>query len=141
VLDNSAAGLKLYPANPGVLYQIALGLKPGNYLVHLHVPVNNYVYTLGESSMYPDVTSATLKYLGAKKPEDSPHTAPLWFLYAIKNAPAFIMRLYVDAGVDFDKVTVEFNINKCQLEEIEKPTPEQLDKALLLRWYEEYRGF
>jgi hypothetical protein len=51
------------------------------------------------------------------------------------------MRLYVDAGVDFDKVTVEFNINKCQLEEIEKPTPEQLDKALLLRWYEEYRGF
>ncbi|MDP3064736.1 MAG: hypothetical protein Q8O40_16270 [Chloroflexota bacterium] len=140
-LSNATAGLKLYPEDEGVLYQITLGLKPGNYLVHTYVPVNNYIYALGDTTMYPDVTSATLKYLGAKRPADSPSTAPLWSLYVIKDAPAFILRLYVDTGVDYDKVTVEFRINKCQLKLIESPTADQLARALRLKWHTELKGF
>jgi hypothetical protein len=43
--------------------------------------------------------------------------------------------------VDYEKVTITFQINKTQLKEIENPTPEQLAKALLVRHYTELTGF
>lgn len=140
-LSNATAGLKLYPEIEGVLYQTAVGLKPGEYLVHTYVPANKYVYHLGETSMYPDVSSATLKYLGAKSYRDSPYESPLWHLYFIKNMAAFILRLYVLESVDFEKVTLEFKINKCQLSEIAEPTSEQIEKALLIRYHTELVGY
>lgn len=140
-LSNSTAGLKLYPASQNILYQMAVGLKPGNYLVQTYIPSAKYVYDLGDSSMFPDVASATLMYLGAKQYRDSPYETPLWYLYSIKDMAAFILRLLVLGGVDFEKMTLEFKINKCQLSQIIAPTPEQIDKALLLRWYTELTGF
>jgi len=140
-LSNATGGLLLYPENEGILYQAAVGLKPGQYLVHTYIPTNKYVYALGESSMWPDVSSATMKYLGAKKYEDSPYESPLWFLYFIKDMSAFILRLLVLESIDYEKVTLEFKVNKCQLKEIEGPTMEQIEKALLLRWHTEFGGF
>jgi len=139
-LSNATDGLKLYPENESVLYQCALGFKPGEYLVHIYVPKDRYVYALGESSMYPDVADAARKYLGAKTPLDSPHTSPLLYFYFIKDMNAFYLRLYVSEGVDFEKCSVVFQINKCQLKEIEL-TPEQLEKALLIRYYTELTGY
>lgn len=137
-LSNAAGGLLMYPEMTGVLYQIAVGIKLGNFLIQTYIPPNKYVYALGDSTMWPDVTSATLRYLGAKTYKDSPDTAPLWFLYAIKDMPAFVLRLYALAGIDFEKVTIEWQVNKCQLQLIEQPTPEMLDKSLLLPWYTEF---
>jgi len=140
-LSNATGGLLLYPENEGILYQTSIGLKPGQYVIHTYVPTGKYVYALGESSMYPDVTSATLKYLGAKKYEDSPYENPLWYLYFIKDMAAFILRLLVLEGIDYEKVTIEFKVNKCQIKEIETPTVEQMEKALLLRYHLEFGGF
>lgn len=140
-LSNATEGLKLYPENEAVLYETLVGFKPGEYLCHIYIPKDKYVYALGEASMYPDVADAARKYLGAKTHLDSPHTAPLLKLYCIKDMPAFILRLYVLEDVDYEKVTVTFQVNKTQLREIVNPTPEQLVKALLVRHYTELTGF
>jgi len=157
-LSNSTAGLKLYPETEGILYQF----KPGDYITHIYVPKEKYVYHLGESSMYPDLTSATLKYLGAKRPSDSPARAPLLFLYFIKDGPAFYLRPYVLDNVDYEKCTIECTINKCKLELIPEPSPppqtataeeraryeqekekyeEMVKKALKIPYYTEIVGF
>lgn len=140
-LSNADSGIKLYPADENVLYEIALGLKPGDYFIILYVPKDLYVHALGEKSMYPIITDADKKYLGAKYPEDSPHTSPLIKLYAIKDGPAWYIRQYVDGGVDFDKVSIEYNVNKCKLKLIPAPTEQQLREALEIDWHTEIRGF
>lgn len=140
-LSNSTAGLKLYPEDEGVLYETALGFKSGNYIIHIYVPKDKYVYHLGESSMYPDVTDADKKYLGAKRPSDSPAGSPLLFLYFIKDAPSFYLRLYVLDAPDFEKVSIEFNINKLRLEEIPSPTEEQIKKAKRIEYYTNLVGY
>jgi len=140
-LSNSTAGLKLYPENEQVLYQIALGFKKGDYLMHIYIPSGRYIYSLGYSSMYPDVSSASNLYLGAKTSTESSPEFPLLHIYAIKNMAAYILRHYVTGGVDFEKCSVKFYINKCELREIVTPTTEQEDKALLIRYYTELTGF
>jgi len=139
-LSNAAGGVKLYPTGEGVLYEILLGLKPGEYLVHVYVPKDRYIYSLAESSMTPNVEDPLLKYLGALRWTDSPHNCPLIKLYAVKDMPAFILRLYALEGVDFEKVTIEWHVNKCELKEIAK-TDEVVKRALHVKWHEELRGF
>jgi len=140
-LSNSAAGLKLYPQDEGVLYQCAIGFRPGDYITHIYVPKEKYIYHLGEASMYPDVTDAAKKYLGAKRPSDSPAGAPLLFLYFIKDGPAFYLRPYVLDNVAYEKCTFEFTINKCRLKEIPAPTEEQIKRALKIHYYTSLVGF
>lgn len=145
------AGEQMYPNQTNVLYQIAIGMKPGNYFVQTYIPRGQYVYTVGSSAIFPDITSSTYRYLGAKYPKDSPADAPLWSVYAIMNQPGFVFAPYVD-GVDFDKATIEFNINKCQLTQIlpmpdanGKPTNLEYIQAqaqgLLIAYYTELTGF
>lgn len=145
-LDNSTNGLKLYPEKEGVLYQIAIGFKLGEYVTHVYIPKEKYVYRLGESSMYPvtdtgSTNYATHKYLGAYNPSDSPFDSPLLFMYVIKNISAFYLRPFILEGVDYDKVTIGFYINKCKLNQIETPSKEQLERAKLIQHYEELTGF
>ena len=140
-LSNSASGLKLYPEDEGVLYQAAVGFKPGDYMTHVYLPKDKYVYALAESTMYPDVTDASKKYLGPKWPSDSPHTSPLLFLYFIKDGPAVYLRPYVLESVTFEKATVEFHVNKCKLSEIANPTEEMIRRALRISYYTELTGF
>lgn len=140
-LSNSATGLQIYPADESVLYQIALGMKPGSYIVEIDVPSNKYIYHLGYSGMYPQLSDATKKYLGQKRPEDSPADAPTLFLYAIKDAPAFYLKPYVLDDMAYEKVTLEFSINKCRLEEIPSPSAEQIRNARKIPYYSELVGF
>ena len=37
-LSNAAGGENIYPENTKTLYEVALGFKPGNYLVHFYIP-------------------------------------------------------------------------------------------------------
>ena len=145
-LSNSTNGLDLYPVDEGVLYQIAIGFKPGEYVTHVYIPKDKYVYRLGESSMYPVVDTgstnyATHKYLGAFNPSDSPFDAPLLFMYVIKDISAFYLRPFILEGVDFDKVTIGFYINKCKLNQIETPSKEQTERAMRIEYYEQLTGF
>jgi hypothetical protein len=109
--------LQAYPAQTGILYEIALGLHKGNYIVQLYVPKGQFVYTVGSTTIFPDLANQYYRYLGAKRAQDSPERSPLWKLYAIYSQPAFILAPYVD-GVDFDKVTIDLYINKCPLREV-----------------------
>ncbi len=140
-LSNSTNGLKLYPDNEGVLYQIAIGFKKGDYVNHIYVPSGKYIYSLGYATMYPDVSSAANLYLGAKTSTESSPEYPLLHIYAIKDMAAFILRHYVLGGVDFENCSVKFYINKCELQEMTNPTPDQKEKALLMRYYTELTGF
>lgn len=136
-LSNSTAGIKLYPESEGVIYECLIGLKPGEYLVHIYITKDKYVYALGESTMYPQIGDASKKYLGAFKPEDTPAECPLLKLYFINAIPAFILRFYVLESVDFDKCTALLWLNKCRLQEVAAPTKEQVDRAKLISWAEE----
>lgn len=141
-LSNATAGEKLYPVSENVVYQIAIGFKPGDYLVHMYIPKDKYIYPLGDSSMYPDVTHVKKRYLGGKTGRESPDASPLINLYTIKDAQAFFLRFYVLAdAVDFEKCTAQVYINKCRLTEIEEPSDEQEAKARLIDWYEDLTGY
>ncbi|GAJ13375.1 unnamed protein product, partial [marine sediment metagenome] len=55
-LSNATGGERIYPENTKTLYEVALGFKPGNYLVHFYIPAGEYMHRLEYSGMVPDVT-------------------------------------------------------------------------------------
>ena len=88
--------------------------------------------------MVPNVTSATLRYLGARKPEDSPYDDKRIFMYSVKDLEPLILRLLVDNGVAWEKMVLGLVVNKCYLKQI-TPTAEQLAKAKKIDYYTELR--
>ena len=144
-LSNTTGGLKLYPEDERVLYQIGIGFKSGDYIVHVYIPsADKYIFDVDNTSMYPDISSATLKYLGAFNPESSPFNAPLLYTYVFKDVDAVFLRPYVLEGVDFEKVTIGFRINKCKLAELTDFTEDEynlaMNRAQYIPYYEELRG-
>jgi len=89
--------------------------------------------------MYPDLTDAKKKYLGARQPKDSPYNDPRIKLYLVKDLAPLIMRLYVLGGVDYEKCVIGLTVNKCQMREIDAPTEDQLLKAKVIRYYDYLR--
>ena len=138
-LSNQAGGENIYPENTKTLYEVALGFKPGNYMVHFYIPAGEYVSRLEQAGMVPDVTHATRRYLGARKPEDSPYNDKRIFLYFVKDLEPVILRVFVDTGCDFEKCVLGLIVNKCYLKEITAPTSEQLARAKKLLYYSELR--
>lgn len=137
-LSNATGGENIYPENPKTLYEVLIGFKKGNYLAHWYIPAGEYVHRLDQASMVPTVTSPTLRYLGATRPEDSPCDDKRIFCYFVKDLEPLILRLYVLPGVDWEKCSICLLINKCRLKEI-APTAEQLAKAKTILYYTELR--
>ena len=137
-LSNATGGENIYPENTRTLYETLIGLHPGNYLVHFYIPAGEYVHRLEQAGMVPNVASATLRYLGARKPKDSPPDDKRIFTYSVKGLEPLILRLLVDNGVAFEKMVLELLVNKCYLKQI-TPTPEQLARAKVVRYYPELR--
>ena len=77
--------------------------------------------------MYPDLTSLTndanvnraLEYLGQINPEDTPAENPLLKIWTTYNMPPYILKPFVQPGVNFEKVTFEFKIAKHKLEQLD----------------------
>jgi hypothetical protein len=121
-ISNATGALKLYPEASGICYEILIGLKPGNLQLGIYIPgVNDYLLALGDTSQYPDLADPERRYLAMIAPEDSPYTNPLLKLWAIADMAAWILKLYVLEGVDFEKCVLGFRINKLRLEEIPQP--------------------
>jgi len=135
----SAINENLYPTNTRTLYETAIGFKKANMLATLYIPAGEYQKRLEQAQMVPNQVSATLRYLGAIKPNDSPYHDKRLYFYSVRNMEPFIMRLMVDNGVDWDKVVVGLVVNKCFLTWISEPKQEQLSKAKLIRYYSEIR--
>jgi len=137
-MSNATGGENIYPENTKTLYETILGFKPGNYLVHFYIPAGEYVHRLEQAGMVPNVTSATLRYLGARKPEDSPYDDKRIFMYSVKDLEPLILRVLVDNGVLWEKIIFGLVVNKCYLKEI-TPTAEQFARALKIDYYSELR--
>jgi len=137
-MSNATGGENIYPENTKTLYETILGFKPGNYLVHFYIPAGEYVHRLEQAGMVPNVASATLRYLGARKPEDSPYDDKRIFMYSVKDLEPLILRLLVDNGVAWEKMVLGLVVNKCYLKQI-TPTAEQLARAKKIDYYTELR--
>lgn len=111
-----ASGEKLYPETFDGLYEILIGFKLGNYLTHIYFPADQPIYRLDYYSMVPQISSASLKYLGAIKPSDSPAENRTLKVYALYRLKPIILRIYADDGIDYEKITWDMVINKCKLE-------------------------
>ena len=138
-LSNQVGGENIYPENTRTLYEVALGFKPGNYQVQLYIPAGEFVNRLEQAGMVPNVASATLKYLGAFKPEDSPYEDKRILFYFVKDLEPTILRTFVDNGTDFEKCVFGLTVNKCYLEQIKEPTQEQLNRSKELLYYTQLR--
>jgi len=138
-LSNATGGEKIYPVNTKTLYETLIGFKPGNYLVHFYIPAGEYLHRLEQAGMVPDVTNATRKYLGARKPEDSPYDDKRIFFYSVKDLEPLLARVYVDTGIDFEKIVIGLLVNKCYLKHIPSPTAEQMRLAKKIQFYTELR--
>jgi hypothetical protein len=127
----------LYPQNPITLYQTQIGFKRGNFLAIRYIPAGEYVSRLEQANMVPNVTSATLRYLGAIKWQDSPYYDKRFYFYSVYNMEPFILRLFVDNGVDFEKVVMGLTINKCYMNVIDpdKVTDEMRSRSLKIEYY------
>ena len=137
-MSNATGGENIYPENTKTLYETILGFKPGNYLVHFYIPAGEYVHRLEQAGMVPNVASATLRYLGARKPEDSPYDDKRIFMYSVKDLEPLILRLLVENGVAWEKMILGLVVNKCYLKQI-TPTAEQLARAKKIDYYTELR--
>lgn len=133
-LSNATAGVKLYPDSKGQVHEILVGLKPGNYTVIPYIPSGKYLATLPDSTMVPDPSDATRKYLNAKDPGDSPADNPTLKFFGVKDMQAWVLRLMALEGVDYEKITLEFKVNRLKLKEIPKPA-----KYTEIQWHEEMR--
>jgi len=140
-LSNSSSGLKLYPEDELVIYEIAVGMKKGDYILHIYIPTNKYVFALADSTMSPDVTDDDYRFVGARQPSDSPADHPLLKMYAIKDMAAFQLWLYALKSVAYEQATLQFYVNKCRLSEILNPLPEQRQKAMTIEYFTEMTGF
>ena len=120
-LSNEDAGQKLYPEASDEVYETLIGFKPGNYFTLIYFPADQPIYRLGHYTMTPLISSASLKYLGAIKPEDSPINNPTLKIYTFYKLNPFIFRISVDNGVDYEKMTWEICVNKCKIERAAAP--------------------
>lgn len=116
----------LYPyGTQNTLYQILVGLKPGNFMLHLYMPYDQWILGLEFTNMVPNdqnMYDPRLKYIGSIKPEDSPYYDPRLQIVTVYNMVPFYLRFLVDTGDD-EKCIAPLIINHCQLKDL---TPGQL---------------
>ncbi len=137
--SNETDGEKLYPTNEKTLYEVSLGFKEGNFLSHLYIPTSRAISYFEYSTMQPDVADATKRYIGARKPSDSPYNDHRLRFYFVKDLAPLIMRLYCLPGVDYEKIVCGLVVNKCKLRELTTPSDEDRLKAKVIRYYDELR--
>jgi hypothetical protein len=109
----------LQPNEQNVVYETLIGLKKGAYQVAIYVPgPNDYLLSLGQSNMYPQVGDPNLKFLGAFRPEDSPEDNPTLKLWTINQQAAWLLQIATDRGVDYEKPVLAFQVAKHRVTQL-----------------------
>ena len=129
----------VYPENTISLFEVAIGFKPGHFIAEFFIPAGKTLHRLEYAQMEPDITHAKRLFLGAFQDKDSPYDDPRIRAYFVKDFTPLIMRLYVKAGIDYEKIIAGLTVNRCKLREIETPSQEQIQKAKVIRYYDELR--
>ncbi len=140
---NTGFNENLYPVNQHTLYEVMLGWKPANMLAFFFIPAGEHIARLEQAGMVPPnalpFPTTNMRYLGAKKPSDSPYEDKKLFFYFVKDLDAMIMRLFIDSGVVYDKVITGLLINKCYIEQVNKAEAAKSSKVKEILYYSEYR--
>jgi hypothetical protein len=137
--ENGTFAENVYPEQGISLFETAIGFKPGAFISEWFIPAGKSLHRLEYAQMEPDITNAKRRYLGAFNSVDSPYEDPRIKAYFVKDFTPLIMRLYVLPGVDYEKISVKLIVNRCKLRQITNPTEDQLQKAKVIRYYEELR--
>ncbi len=116
-LGNDSGNELLYPDQSDHLYEMLVGFKPGNYFASIFFPSGDPIYRLDKSEMFPNIASSTYKYIAAIRPEDSPPENPILKMYLPYKLDPFILRLYVDDGVTYEKIVLRYMINRCLIQQ------------------------
>lgn len=136
-LSNDTGNELLYPNDSQNMYEVLIGLRPGNFYLLPYFPASQPIWRLDEPTMTPTMSNPALKYLGIVKPEDSPAdnaTLKLFLFYKLKP---IILRVIADDGVDYEKCRLEFLVNRCRLVEDTPPanvTPKYIPYLDELKW-------
>jgi len=129
----------IYPENAISLFETVVGFKPFHGITEWFIPAGRSIHRLEFAQMEPDITNAQRLFLGAFTAKDSPYDDPRIKFYSIKDMTPLIMRVFIHAGVDFEKVVVGVTINRLKMREIPQPTDGELQKAKVIRYYDELR--
>jgi hypothetical protein len=136
-LSNDNGQELLYPNDPSNMYEVLIALYPGNYYLLPYFPAGQPIWRLDEPTMTPTMNSATLKYLGAIRPSDSPVENPVFKLYLFYKLKPVILRVVADDGVGYEKCRMEFQINRCKIAQDTPPanvTPKFIPYLDELKW-------
>jgi hypothetical protein len=131
----------LYPyGTKNTIYQILIGLKPFNGMLHLYMPENQWILGLEYTKMYASndaMSDPKRKYIGSIKWHDSPYYDPRLKIVTVYNMLPFYLRFLIDLG-DWEKVIAALIINHCQLEDVTNTlSAEQKAKATIIRYVTE----
>lgn len=137
--NNHTLSENVYPEQDVSLFETAIGFKPGSFITEWFIPAGKSLDRLEYAQMEPDVTDPKRLFLGAFKATDSPYEDPRIKAYFVHNFTPLIMRIYVLADVDYEKVVAGLTINRLKLTQIVSPTPDQLAKSKVIRYYDEMR--
>jgi len=129
----------IYPEKFETLEEILVGFKPGNFVSIWEIPAGKTVDNLEYASMYNEITDAKRLFLGSHQPKDSPYDDPRIKMYLVKDLAPLIMKLYVLAGVDYEKIVLGLTINKCLMEEVKSPSDADKLKSKVIRYYDYLR--
>lgn len=120
-LSNDSDQELLYPNDSQNMYEVLIGLQPGNYYMIPYFPSSQPIWRLDEPTMVPTMTHSLLKYLGRVRPEESPAANPVFKLYLFYKLKPIILRVIADDGVDYVKCRLEFLVNRCKITEESPP--------------------
>ena len=126
----------LIPKNDDSLYEIISGIKGPGYLMYPMVG-DRYAFRLEESNMKPTPDDSTYsswpglrRYLGCFTEKEIPFDAGLFRTYTVNKINPPIFRIYNDdQWQNYAKMVMNLAVNRCKIEEIPNPTPEELKKA------------
>ena len=130
-LNNSASGSEnIYPYQLDELNEILIGIEADSTLMFPIMPSpDRYVQQLAYTGMVPSVSDTTKRHLGCLTEKDSPFDEMKFRVCFVKDEVPMVLRLYVDSGEAYEKIRLQFLVNRCTLKDLTAPTQEQKSRA------------
>ena len=140
-LNNSASGSEnIYPYQMDELNEVLIGIKADDTLVYPIMPSpDRYVQQLSYTGMIPSVTNTTKRYLGCLTETDTPFDEMKFRVCFVKDEVPMVLRLYVDSAEAYEKIRIQFLVNRCTLKDLEVPTDTQKSRARKILRYSEIK--
>ena len=112
--------LNLFPTMRETMYEILAGLKGGkDMLLFIQWPTETYPFELESPHLHVDLTDEIERMISPVTVERSPAREPKLRIHTLKNMTDMYFQLYNNGG-DYEKLVIEFLVNKCKIKLAEK---------------------